>query len=170
MMSTPGPLASPNPTMTEHDYRFPRRPDTASAHAVAFAHHSQSQAAARRPPNAHPSSSAQTPTLRIPTSTSAFTAARQRSNRIEQVFHGPSPPPFVNASHVGMLRQAAFPPFENSVAQGDKSAEEMEKEDPLALGPWKFFAKAKLSLPNQQRWENLTWRSMHSKLLKQAPK
>ncbi|KAK4458473.1 putative nitrogen catabolic enzyme regulatory protein area [Cladorrhinum samala] len=165
MMSTAGPLASSNPTMTEHDYRFPRRPDTASAHAFGVAHHPG------RPPNAHPSpSSAQTPTPRIPTSASAFAAGRQRSNRIDQVFHGPSPPPFVNASHVGMLRQAAFPPFENSVAQREKSAEEMEKEDPLALGPWKFFAKAKLSLPNQQRWENLTWRSMHCKLSKQAPK
>ncbi|KAK4170381.1 nitrogen catabolic enzyme regulatory protein [Cladorrhinum sp. PSN259] len=170
MMSTAGPLASMNPTMTEHDFRFPRRPDAASAHAFAFA---QSQAAGR--PHVNPSSaqtSATTP--RIPTSTSTSSAAlaaaaRHRTNPLQHVFLG-APSPVLNGSHLEMLQSSLFPPFGQSVAREEQSMEQMQSEDPLAVKIWKFYAKTKAALPNQQRMENFAWRMMHSKLPTPATK
>ncbi|KAK9455157.1 hypothetical protein V1511DRAFT_488022 [Dipodascopsis uninucleata] len=37
---------------------------------------------------------------------------------------------------------------------------EILKDDPLATKIWKMYTKAKSSLPNQERMENLTWRMM----------
>lgn len=53
--------------------------------------------------------------------------------------------------------------------QGDISTEEgseedeaskQAKEDPLAAQVWRLYTKAKDSLPNGKRLENLTWRMM----------
>ncbi|KAK3991160.1 nitrogen catabolic enzyme regulatory protein [Cladorrhinum sp. PSN332] len=174
MMSTAGPLTPMNPTMTEHDFRFPRRPDAASASAFAFAQSQHSQAAGR--PHVNPSSaqtsSSTTPRIPNPTSTSssALTAAvRLRSNPTQHVFLG-APSPVLDGSHLEMLESSTFPPFEQSVARGEHAMEQLQGDDPLAIQVWKFFAKTRASLPNQHRLENLTWRMMHSKLPKPAAK
>jgi GATA-binding protein len=44
--------------------------------------------------------------------------------------------------------------------------EDAAKQDPLATQVWKAYAKAKETLPNGQRMENLTWRMMHLTLKK----
>lgn len=46
---------------------------------------------------------------------------------------------------------------------------DMEKQDPLATQIWRFFAKTKQHLPNQERMVNLTWRMMHVKLRHAQP-
>ncbi|KAK9373035.1 uncharacterized protein V1513DRAFT_433210 [Lipomyces chichibuensis] len=44
--------------------------------------------------------------------------------------------------------------------------EELCKDDPLATKIWRLYSKAKSSLPNQERMENLTWRMMAMSLRK----
>ncbi|KAH8880170.1 GATA zinc finger protein [Thozetella sp. PMI_491] len=130
-----------NPTMTEHDYRFPRRPGDAGAGA-------EDSAAS-------------------PSTNSKASAGELRANLQElrldlpMNYYGPPRDDF--------LRSAVFPPFHDSMAGPDAgdSPEELEKQDPLATQVWKFFSKTKQQLPNQERMENLTWRMMHMKLRKQ---
>nr|WRH23632.1 GATA type zinc finger protein asd-4 [Naematelia aurantialba] len=47
------------------------------------------------------------------------------------------------------------------------AAEELAKTDPLAAQVWKAYAKARETMPNGQRMENLTWRMMHLTLRRQ---
>lgn len=52
---------------------------------------------------------------------------------------------------------------ENATAGDDigfDSPEEMRRKDPLGTQIWKLYSKTKTRLPNQERWENLTWRMM----------
>ena len=42
----------------------------------------------------------------------------------------------------------------------DINPEQLAKEDPLATQVWKMYARTKVTLPNAQRMENLTWRMM----------
>lgn len=44
--------------------------------------------------------------------------------------------------------------------------EQMAEKDPLAAQVWKAYARARDTLPNGQRMENLTWRMMHLTLKK----
>lgn len=66
--------------------------------------------------------------------------------------------------HHDLLRAAAFPPFQQSAAGAHQSLDEMQRQDPLAIQIWKFYARTKQCLPAQERMENLTWRMMHLKL------
>ncbi|KAK4231050.1 putative nitrogen catabolic enzyme regulatory protein area, partial [Podospora fimiseda] len=157
MMATTGPLASMNPTMTEHDFRFPRRPDAASAHASAFAHSTNNI------------SSTTTPKVPTTTTITSSSISALSGAPVEHIFLG-KPSPVLNGSDIQMLQSSLFPPFERSVASGEQTLEQLQSQDPLAVQVWKFFKKTQASLPNQQRLENLTWRMMHSKLPKAAAK
>ncbi|OBZ82871.1 hypothetical protein A0J61_09078, partial [Choanephora cucurbitarum] len=46
------------------------------------------------------------------------------------------------------------------------NSDEDEKKDPLASKIWRMYTKAKDSLPNGSRMENLTWRMMAMTLTK----
>ncbi|KAI9729499.1 MAG: hypothetical protein M1818_008499 [Claussenomyces sp. TS43310] len=46
------------------------------------------------------------------------------------------------------------------------SPDEMQKKDPLATQIWRLYSKTKKQLPNQERMENLTWRMMAMNLRK----
>lgn len=46
------------------------------------------------------------------------------------------------------------------------SPEDMAKRDPLATQVWRAYARARETLPNGARMENLTWRMMHLNLKK----
>lgn len=100
-----------HPTVTEHDYRFPRRPDQVS----------------------------------------------KRDAVMDDQSSGRSP---TSSARLGLdddlLGSALFP----SRDAGPPTVDELRQEDPLAAQVWKFFAKTKQQLPNQQRMENLTWRMM----------
>ncbi|KAL0141855.1 hypothetical protein V8B55DRAFT_1070820 [Mucor lusitanicus] len=77
----------------------------------------------------------------------------------------PKTPPAVTAA---LLSDSLFPPRkpkamiedsdeEDSDAEDDKKG---KKEDPLATQVWRLYTKAKDTLPNGSRLENLTWRMM----------
>jgi GATA-binding protein len=65
------------------------------------------------------------------------------------------------AARKGMLDKSFFPTFKNDASDADlDDPEEMQKNDPLATQIWRLYSKAKTSLPNAERMENLTWRMM----------
>ncbi|KAI8382315.1 hypothetical protein BD560DRAFT_346607 [Blakeslea trispora] len=71
-----------------------------------------------------------------------------------------------------LLSDSLFPdqqriPTESVRADNDDSSStEEEKKDPLASKVWRMYTKAKDSLPNGSRMENLTWRMMAMTLTK----
>ncbi|SPQ19625.1 fbf5a195-4757-4b89-9d3a-d0cf9488a701 [Thermothielavioides terrestris] len=157
------PLAPMHPTMTEHDFRFPRRPADAAATGSRkpdrFDHGRSPVAGAKTMP---PSTTATAATAAA--ATAAAAAARPSSLRAAEFHHNHRPPLTHGGAHPDLLRAAAFPPFQQIVARETQNLEEMQKRDPLAIQVWRFYAKTKLLLPAQERMENLTWRMMHLKL------
>ncbi|KAF9996509.1 hypothetical protein BGZ80_001210 [Entomortierella chlamydospora] len=59
-------------------------------------------------------------------------------------------------------------PQENMECEEDDDVAEKSKEDPLAAQVWRLYSRAKDSLPNAQRLENLTWRMMAMTLHKKG--
>jgi len=59
-----------------------------------------------------------------------------------------------------VLDRAIFPAFEHDAGDIPPAVwvEEAQEKDPLGIQIWKLYAKAKSSLPNAVRMENLTWR------------
>ncbi|KAK3330989.1 nitrogen catabolic enzyme regulatory protein [Apodospora peruviana] len=171
-----------NPTSTEYDYRFPRRPcDAAPASAIATG-------------NATPAAPATG--SRISTTTNALKLKadpgapspevahhtnssnnnnnnNNNNNTTTNIFSTVINPPTGRISGTDLhdlLRSADFPPFRDGMATASaqsQSPEEMQRRDPLATQVWKFFSQTKQRLPNQERMENLTWRMMHMNLRKQ---
>lgn len=64
----------------------------------------------------------------------------------------------------------AFSGFRDGIAGMSDSPDDLAKDDPLATQIWRYFAKTKQNLPNQERMENLTWRMMHVNLRNQQQK
>lgn len=153
LFAAPSPLAPMHPTMTEHDFRFPRRPADAAT-------------GARRPDRFDygrtPGAGARAVPMPMSATPAATTATATAPNGVRL---GPRQP----MTHGGgaqhdLLRAAAFPPFQQSAAREAQSLEEMQRHDPLATQVWRFYARTKMLLPAQERMENLTWRMMHLKL------
>ncbi|OLN97257.1 Nitrogen regulatory protein areA [Colletotrichum chlorophyti] len=136
-IATSSPFTSMNPTTTEHDYRFPRRPDE---HYAASPQQQSPHAHSRPSPSELPAGLRD---LRLDLSVALYPNAQD-----------------------DFLRNSAFAPFQKANMDSHQSPEEMQKEDPLATQVWKFFSKTKQMLPNQQRMENLTWRMMALNLRK----
>ncbi|KAK8024180.1 hypothetical protein PG993_012246 [Apiospora rasikravindrae] len=144
--STTSPSRVMDPTTTEHDFRFPRRPlDSMSA---ALADQGNSQHA-------------------------NFTAADENSPsdlRMQELKLGLHPYPGAggdNGAH-GILASSIFPTWRDGMASQDEDLEQMQQSDPLATQIWRFFKQTKQNLPCQERMENLTWRMMHAKLRKKG--
>ncbi|KAL2161270.1 hypothetical protein VTH06DRAFT_8490 [Thermothelomyces fergusii] len=163
--AAPGPLGPMHhPTMTEHDFRFPRRPAADSAAGARKTDRLES--ASSTPTTAAAAATKQTPSISAPkTATSgAGAAAALRPGLIDgRLSLGLTQG---GVAHLDLLRASAFPPFQQSARREAQSLEEMQREDPLATQIWKFYAKTKQLLPAQERMENLTWRMMHLKLQK----
>ncbi|KAI8643704.1 hypothetical protein BD408DRAFT_364378 [Parasitella parasitica] len=73
----------------------------------------------------------------------------------------PTAPPPIAAST--FLSDSLFPPRKSSTMADDKESERSNnksKTDPLATQVWRLYTKAKDTLPNGSRLENLTWRMM----------
>lgn len=133
-MAVVSPIAM-HPTVTEHDYRFPRRPDP---------HRSTDRIFARM--------DSQDGHVAL-TNGNAAAAAAMTSGQLASA----------SSSKNNILNAALFDGFqkvEASSSDKDNDFEKMQSEDPLAAQIWKFFTKTKQELPNQQRMENLTWRMM----------
>jgi GATA-binding protein len=167
-------MTAMHPTMTEHDWRFPRRPAHAAAaaasaaagtrdagrfdHRDAYTHAARSRpamASAARPA----AGTAAAPGPRTMTTGPGGPRSGLQDFRLDlSLTHG--------AVHPDLLRPAAFPSFEQSAARENQRLEEMQRQDPLATQIWRFYTKTKQLLPAQERMENLTWRLMHLELQK----
>ncbi|KAK5663206.1 hypothetical protein OQA88_6624 [Cercophora sp. LCS_1] len=147
-IATSSPLTSMNPTSTEHDYRFPRRPGAAAATGAPknvniYTHHASKDS-------------------------SGGLRAVLQDLHLDFLAPGPS---LATTSHFNardaLLRSSAFLPFQKGVASNSAlSPKDMQKQDPIAIQVWRFFADTKNRLPNQNRMENLSWRMMHMSLRK----
>lgn len=73
----------------------------------------------------------------------------------------------IDDAHGKLAKTHALSAFDDGIAGMSSSPGDMAKEDPLATQIWRYFAKTKQNLPNQERMENLTWRMMHVNLRKQ---
>ncbi|KAM7208877.1 nitrogen catabolic enzyme regulatory protein [Naviculisporaceae sp. PSN 640] len=161
-----------NPTITEHDYRFPRRPcDTAPASAAASAQPQPPVPAtgARIGGNSTSIFKAE-PGAPSPTTTSRNNANNNGTSDSKTIASERIKGPTTDLHD--FLRSAQVSSFDQRMAASRgqsqlQSPEEMQKQDPLATQIWKFFAQTKQNLPDQERMENLTWRMMHVNLQKQ---
>ncbi|KAF4434995.1 nitrogen regulatory protein areA [Fusarium austroafricanum] len=123
-----------NPTITEHDFRFPRRP---SAWPTAVAHHPPTQRSGQ--------------SNRIPISRDASASFKEQKTDMATTY---------SLARQGLGGSALFPFLQNGLADSDRSIDRMQQDDPLATQVWKFFARTKQQLPSKHRMENLTWRMM----------
>lgn len=123
-----------HPTITEHDYRFPRRPDP-RARTDDISNDSSPRAG-----------------LAAATSPDALSqTSSSRALELEKSF----------ARHDDFLGGALFPTLHDGDDNGSSpSVDQMQSDDPIAAQVWKYFTKTKQNLPNQQRMENITWRMM----------
>ncbi|KAK3694004.1 GATA zinc finger protein [Podospora appendiculata] len=178
------PQTSMNPTTTEHDFRFPRRPGdwdaatgTDSSALKAEGPSPPRTADASANSNAHPN-----PSLNPNTSFTANNAhqnqhqnqnpkstARQFVRRADAPGLGLSLPTAISSTpQDDLLRSNKSLPSERVNAAMTQSPETMQKQDPLATEIWRFYTQTKRLLPEQKRIENLTWRMMHKTLRRQA--
>ncbi|KAK7426833.1 Sodium- and chloride-dependent GABA transporter 1 [Neonectria magnoliae] len=146
-IATPITISSPvddamNPTITEHDFRFPRRPDAWLAANTNGHMHPVHQRTAR---------------------------AGAPSARARDIFNDLSvdTSKTCSAANESLLGSPLFPSLMDDTSHADHSVDRMQQDDPLATQVWKFFTKTKLQLPNQHRMENLTWRMMALSMRKQ---
>lgn len=178
--SATSPLASMNPTMTEHDYRFPRRPAEADA-VAAFNHRHKAERervaaanAAASPTEAAPAPGAQTP-IAGPGNKSATpgAATKMTSSHFPGARYAllpfTMPRPVITEFHK-FLYEHSFTPYERHAGLNNnvKSYDEMQTEDSLNFEIWKLFARTKQLLPNQARLSNMTWRRQAIVMAKQV--
>ncbi|KAK4043745.1 hypothetical protein C8A01DRAFT_32063 [Parachaetomium inaequale] len=162
------PLAPMHPTVTEHDFRFPRRPGAAAApgtrnpdrfdHAYTSTASGGARPAAPSTTTAAPRPAAATGTATMTTGPNGLRSGLHDSRLDLPLTHG--------GAHPDLLRSAAFQPFQQTAARERQNLDEMQRQDPLATQIWRFYARTKQALPAQERMENLTWRMMHVKLLR----
>jgi GATA-binding protein len=144
--------------MTEHDFRFPRRPADA-----AFG--------GRKPDRLDQAYTTAAGSRPAAASTAAPRTATAGSIGLRAGLHGLHDFRLTQpgGAQIDMLRAAAVPQFQqqqqqHNASRDSQTLEEMQRQDPLATQIWKFYAKTKQLLPAQERMENLTWRMMHLKL------
>lgn len=130
-----------NPTTTQHDFRFPRRPGPQPAHGYGYGY----DFLVASPPPHNPSG----PELRTNLEDLSLDTSSSYA-----------------AAHDALQASEPFPPLKQDLASEFHSFDQLPQEDPLAIRVWKFYAQTKLMLPDQRRMENLTWRMMHGTLMK----
>jgi len=124
-------------SITEHDFRFPRRPGNSK-------------------PQEAPTSQSATSRVGI-----ADTKDSSASSIDKLDFSAAS------SARKELLRESFFPTWKDDAAGEElDSPDEMQKKDPLATQIWRLYSKTKKQLPNQERMENLTWRMMAMNLRK----
>ena len=143
------PTTSSSTSITEHDFRFPRRPAQQKPGEVfsAISH-------------AGPQDSGCTITSSSSTANGAAEVAGVSDlNKLD--FSA------ANSARKELLRESFFPTWKDDAAGEElDSPDEMQKKDPLATQIWRLYSKTKKQLPNQERMENLTWRMMAMNLRK----
>lgn len=132
-------FTSMNPTTTQHDFRFPRRPEYLGVDRYTPHLHNNVASPAHSKASSELRSSLQDLKLDI---SSTYETAQER-----------------------LLRDETLSPDRQGRDSRGAGLHEM-REDPLAIQVWKFYARTKQLLPDQQRMENLTWRMMHGALMR----
>jgi len=133
------PTISSTTSITEHDYRFPRRP-------------ADQQSKDGSVKDVTPQSS-------FPTTTNTTNPAVSALDKLD-LSAG-------NSARKELLRESFFPTWKDDTAGEElDSPDEMQRKDPLATQIWRLYSKTKKQLPNQERMENLTWRMMAMSLRK----
>jgi GATA-binding protein len=126
-------------SITEHDFRFPRRPTEQKADEGS-------------------TSKSVTPHIGT-TTTSPQDSGASALDKLD-LSAG-------NSARKELLRESFFPTWKDDAAGEElDSPDEMQKKDPLATQIWRLYRKTKRQLPNQERMENLTWRMMAMSLRK----
>ncbi|TEY84239.1 hypothetical protein BOTCAL_0018g00160 [Botryotinia calthae] len=126
---------------TQHDYRFPRRPENQSTHP----------ASANQSTNTYDSVNDETK--------SSDASAKAQEDKLDH----PAP----SRARDDLLGESFFPTWKDGSAGEElDNTDEMQKKDPLATQIWKLYSKTKKTLPNQERLVNLTWRMMAMNLRK----
>lgn len=162
-ISMSSPLASSDPTITAHDWRFPRRPEDEQADSGAdIMKFEQSEAS---PVSSSQRTGTASPIITNKTQPGAKDKPAAR-NPLKQLRFDLSDT--IDVAQRRLSEVEALHGFNDGLAGMSSSPEEMAKEDPLATQVWRFFAKAKQNLPNQERMENITWRMMAVSLRKQS--
>ncbi|KAH8597817.1 hypothetical protein B0O99DRAFT_592371 [Bisporella sp. PMI_857] len=130
------PTTSTTTSITEHDYRFPRRPG--------YPQHSQQPFPAKSRPTTSTSIQDSSAGAHVKLDNSEEISARKELLR-ESFF-----PTWKD----------------DAAGEELDSPDEMQRKDPLATQIWRLYSKTKKQLPNQERMENLTWRMMAMSLRK----
>jgi len=130
------PTTSTTTSITEHDFRFPRRPAEQKPGEVFSAKFGSSH-------------------LGAPTNSTTEAAGASASGLDKLDFSA------AISARKELLRESFFPTWKDDAAGEElDSPDEMQKKDPLATQIWRLYSKTKKQLPNQERMENLTWRMM----------
>ncbi|TGO52744.1 hypothetical protein BOTNAR_0315g00040 [Botryotinia narcissicola] len=126
---------------TQHDYRFPRRPENQSTQPTS----------ANQSTNTYDNINDQTK--------SSGATAKAQEDKLDH--------PASSRARDDLLGERFFPTWKDGSAGEElDNTDEMQKKDPLATQIWKLYSKTKKALPNQERLENLTWRMMAMNLRK----
>lgn len=165
-ISMSSPLPSSDPTITAHDWRFPRRPDNQADDGADTMKTEQTEGS-----TVYSNQSAGTASSIIMNSNKnkKHSGVREKvgsRNTLKQLRFDLSDT--ISVAQRRLSEVEALHGFNDGLAGMSSSPEEMAKQDPLATQVWRFFAKAKQNLPNQERMENITWRMMAVSLRKQS--
>ena len=131
------PVTSSATSITEHDFRFPRRPLDQQQKSLSS-------------------------TIATTTSHTRTNTLDTDVNTLGKLDLSTG-----NSAHKELLRESVFPTWKDDAGGEElDSPDEMQKKDPLATQIWRLYSKTKRQLPNQERMENLTWRMMAMSLRK----
>ena len=153
-----------NPTTTEHDFRFPRRPfkrgsfyDTPAGSTGSAAGRNSHSIDSRSPAAAASAKN----NANHPIIADQDSPGDWRLQELSLDLANPLPDTSSSGRMSHLLQAPLFPTLRNDMAGSDESLEQLHENDPLATQVWKFFRNTKRTLPNQARLENLTWRMMY---------
>lgn len=172
---TSSPMLSINTTTTEHDFRFPRRPDTAGAGGNAqhsHSHHSHNLSLDINSDSFSHDFTRDMESIGGPIEDTSYPSVTSPSTgRL-----GLDVDNLYRSAESRLAREAAFADLRRGTGNGSDDAttpgspDSVQKPERLMTEMWRFFSKTKQQLPNQERMENLTWRMMHVELRTPLPK
>jgi GATA-binding protein len=128
-----------NPTMTEHDFRFPRRPNDDSPSGTSDA--------------ASPANSKASADLRASLQELKLDISATYATAHDELLRTETFPAFQSGADGGLGNM-------DELRKQDPFAAQVWSQ------VWKFYTKTKQLLPDQRRMENLTWRMMQMRLQK----
>lgn len=139
-MAAVSPVSKMNPTSTEHDFRFPRRP---TGH--------DNQQRIRKSDNG------------AGNDINVDGDVRSSLRELNAGIHGA-----YESAGSALLGPAQFPLFDNGDGVSNGTLGKTNQDEPLASQLWKAFVQCKQHMPHQRRMENMTWRLMSLQMRQQS--